>query len=80
MQSLFRDHLFIVPIHGECTQEYEVKYLALLIMLVMFLPVKPTGSRCKNIYMSCTSWDFVQVITCTKSCTSYNLYGRVVQV
>ena len=27
------------------------------------------------IYMSCTSWDFVQVITCTKSCTSYNLYG-----
>ena len=33
MQSLFRDHLFIVPIHGECTQEYEVKYLALLIML-----------------------------------------------
>ena len=30
--------------------------------------------------MSCTSWDFVQVITCTKSCTSYNLYGRVVQV
>ena len=27
------------------------------------------------VYMSCTSWDFVQVITCTKSCTSYNLYG-----
>ena len=30
--------------------------------------------------MSCTSWDFVQVITCTKPCTSYNLYDRVVQV
>ena len=26
------------------------------------------------LYMSCTSWDFVQVITCTKSCTSYNLF------
>ena len=30
--------------------------------------------------MSCTSLDFVQVITCTTSCTSYNLYGWVVQV
>ena len=30
--------------------------------------------------MACTSWDFVQVITRTKSCTSYNLYGSVVQV
>ena len=27
-----------------------------------------------GVYMSCTSWDFVQAITCTKSCTSYNLY------
>ena len=30
--------------------------------------------------MLCTSLDFVQVITCIKSCTSYNLYGWVVQV
>ena len=27
------------------------------------------------VCMSCISWDFVQVITCTKSCTSCNLYG-----
>ena len=35
------------------------------------------------IYMSCTSWDFVQVITCTKSCTSYNCtksFSNFVQV
>ena len=24
-----------------------------------------------HMYMSCTSWDFVKVITCTKSCTKF---------
>ena len=42
-------------------------HVFLFIVLVIFM-------FCIYMYMSCTSWDFVQVITRTKSCTSYNLY------
>ena len=70
--------------HEELYQKYRftrdrIYFLCDLLQLDVRRPTNHSKAipRLLVVYMSCTSKDFVQIITCTKSCTSYNLYSTI---